>query len=357
MALEYYFLFLVASFFSLTYEYENKVVKQKKGSYYFHSLFIFLLILFIGFRYKVGGDWPSYSIYYYQAQFANGLDFNTGNEVSYVLINYISSLLSGGILLVNIICTIIFIYFFYNFIITLPRPWLGLVIAIPYFIIVISMGFVRQGLAIAIFMYAITFIKKRKLKTYIFFTLLASTFHLSVIIFIPLILLQFLYKNILSTFLILIFITIIFYINYDSILAKAENYFISEMTSDGSLIRSLMNLIPALIFILFMKRFRIEKNEKLFWFQLSIIAIIFSLLLIFYPNFTIIDRFGYYLISLQIFVFTFLPGVFGKYNKKNKIWVILIIFYYFLVLLIWLNFASHSYAWIPYKSYLFNLNW
>ena len=64
MALEYYFLFLVASFFSLIYEYENKVIKQKKGSYYFHSLFIFLLILFIGFRYKVGGDWPSYSIFY-----------------------------------------------------------------------------------------------------------------------------------------------------------------------------------------------------------------------------------------------------------------------------------------------------
>ncbi len=357
MALEYYFLFFAVSFFSLTYEYENKVGKQKKGSYYFHSLFIFLLILLIGFRFEVGGDWSSYRFFYDRAQSTIVTEYFTVNEAGYAFINYISSLLSGGILLVNILCAVIFVYFFYNFINTLPRPWLSLVIAIPYFIIVISMGFVRQGLAIAIFMYAITFIEKKNYKSYIFFTLLASTFHLSALAFIPVILLQFLYKKIFSAFFIFIFVTIIFYINYDFILAKSADYFLSGMTSDGAFIRSLMNLLPALIFILFMKKFRIQKNEKLFWFQLSIIAIIFSILLIFYPNFTIIDRLGYYLISLQIFVFTFLPGVFGIYSKKNKVWVILIIFYYFLVLLVWQNFASHNYAWIPYKSYFFNLNW
>ncbi len=84
---------------------------------------------------------------------------------------------------------------------------------------------------------------------------------------------------------------------------------------------------------------------------------LFSIILILYPNYTVIDRIGYYLIALQIFVFTFLPGVFGNPLKKNKFWVISVISYYFLVLFFWQNFADHNYAWIPYKSYIFNLNW
>lgn len=357
MALEYYLYFIFVSVLSLNYEYEVDIIKQKKGSYFFHVIFILALIFLIGFRYEVGGDWSSYIFYYERAQNTPLIEYLSLNEFSYAIINYISYKISGGILLVNTICAIIFVTFLYKFLITLPRPWLALIVAIPYFIIVVSMGFVRQGLAIAIFLYAITYIKKGKFKSYIIWIFIASTFHLSVLFFLPLILLQFLKKNILSSIFGLILILIIFHFNYDLLIDKATSYFNFEMQSSGSFIRSLMNLLPAIIFIIFSKRFRINKDEKLFWLQLSLISIIFSILYIYFPSYTIIDRLGYYLIALQIFVFSYLPGVFGIYNKKNKFWVLSINIYYFTVLLIWQIFAYHNYAWIPYNSYLSNLNW
>ena len=357
MALEYFLIFFIVALLSLNYKYEVNVMKQKKGSHFFHYLFIFTLLFFIGFRFEVGGDWSTYAFYYERAQTVTFRDYISLNEFSYAVINYLSSLVSGEILLVNIICASLFIYFLYKFLFKLPRPWLGLVVAIPYFIIVISLGYVRQGLAIAIFLYATTFIKKKKYNLYIFWLLIASSFHLSALTFLPLILLQYLQRRIVSTVLITFLITIIFYLNYDQIFEKAKYYFEFQMQSSGGFMRSLMNLLPALVFLIFYKKFRINKEEKSFWFQVSVVSVIFSILLLFYPNYTIIDRLGYYLIALQIFVFSYLPGVFGIYNKKNIFWILSIILYYFMVLLVWQLFAKHSYAWIPYNSYLFELNW
>ncbi len=357
MALEYYFIFFITVLFSLNYEYDVNTAIQKKGSNVLHFIFFCILIFFIGFRFEVGGDWSSYNFYYQRAANTPFLNYISLNEFSYALINYFSSKISGGILLVNIICAFIFTYFLYNFLLQLPRPWLGLLIAIPYFIIVISMGFVRQGLAIAIFMYAITYIRKQKYVKFLFWIFIASTFHISALAFMPLVLFQYLQKKIISLFLILVPLFGIFYLNYQLIISKFENYFLSEMVSDGAFIRSIMNLIPAVIFIIFIKKFKISKSEKYFWTQISFVSILFSVILTLYPNYTIIDRIGYYLIALQIFVFTFLPSVFGNPFKKNKFWVISVISYYFLVLFVWQNFADHNYAWIPYKSYIFNLYW
>ena len=186
--------------------------------------------------------------------------------------------------------------------------------------------------------------KKTKIRKISFWIFFASTFHISALAFMPLVLFQYLQKKIISLFLILVPLSGIFYLNYQLIISKLEIYFLNEMVSDGAFIRSIMNLIPAVIFIIFIKKFKISKSEKYFWTQMSFVSILFSIILILYPNYTVIDRIGYYLIALQIFVFTFLPGVFGNPLKKNKFWVISVISYYFLVLFVWQNFADHNYA-------------
>ena len=337
---------------SLNYEYEKQLVKHRPGSYHFYVIFFIILLIIIGLRYEVGGDWPPYRWYYERAGTVSFIEYIALNEIGYALINLLSYHLSAGISFVNLCCALIFIIGLYKFALSLPRPWLGFVVASPYLIVVIAMGFSRQGVAIALTMYAIKFIKEGKNYLYALFIIFACLFHVSAILLLPLVLLQFIRKNILFFFLGLgfVFITIFYY--YDTLYNKAFDYISLEIISNGTHIRLLMNLLPACIFIFFINKFNITKNEKLFWLQMSFLAFIFLGMNFIFPGSTIIDRLGFYLISLQMFVYSYLPGVFGNYKKKNKFWVLMVIFLYFSTLFVWLNFANHNYAWLPYKSFL-----
>ena len=67
---------------------------------------------------------------------------------------------------------------------------------------------------------------------------------------------------------------------------------------------------------------------------------------------TAVDRVALYFIPIQMFAFSRLPFLAGTVQNYNLI-VMGILGYYALVLFVWLNFASHAYAWLPYQSYLF----
>ena len=75
---------------SLNYEYEKQLVKYKAGSFYFHLIFIFILIVLVGLRFEVGGDWPPYRWYYERAGTEAFADYINLNEVGYAILNLIS---------------------------------------------------------------------------------------------------------------------------------------------------------------------------------------------------------------------------------------------------------------------------
>jgi hypothetical protein len=67
---------------------------------------------------------------------------------------------------------------------------------------------------------------------------------------------------------------------------------------------------------------------------------------------TAVDRIGLYMLPLQLLVFSYLPDVFGRQGRRNGGWVFAVLGYYGAVLFVWLNFAVHSDAWVPYRFYL-----
>jgi hypothetical protein len=63
-----------------------------------------------------------------------------------------------------------------------------------------------------------------------------------------------------------------------------------------------------------------------------------------------VDRLALYLIPLQLFVFARLPLALGPtFGYGAIIWAVIL--YYALVLYVWLNFATHAFAWLPYQFY------
>ena len=132
-------------------------------TYFFYMLIIVYLVLFNGLRYQVGGDWFNYSGY-----FDNFLPYMSLKDVifhddpGYWLLAYFMYKLDLNMIGVDFIVAIIFFVGLYRLLKYQPFPVLGLAVAFPYLIVVVSMGYVRQAAAIGLIMLGISYLEKRK---------------------------------------------------------------------------------------------------------------------------------------------------------------------------------------------------
>jgi hypothetical protein len=115
------------------------------------------------------------------------------------------------------------------------------------------------------------------------------------------------------------------------------------------MVRSLMNGIPAGFLLINRLKWREVNGESTLWEVLALVAILAVVVTLFYSTFG--DRMGIYLIPLQIYVVSRVP-MFIENEALRAGSVMGISVLYGLVLFVWLNYASHAFYWIPYKSLL-----
>ena len=318
-----------------------------------------LLILLIGLRDKVGGDWGSYQLH--QVRVA-GLplsdSFDLGGDPSYFILNWMGANGYGDIYFVNTICAVLFVLGLVSFCRTQPQPWLALLVGIPYMVIVVGMGYTRQAVAIGFMMLGLTRLERGQIWQFCFWILVGATFHKSAIILLPLLLFSE-GKNRLAkgAALLLIMVVAFSLLLQDYIENLHRNYIELEYQSDGAAPRVLMNAIPAAIFLVFNRRFVMDDAQRKFWKVLAWIAIIFLVLLAISTASTAIDRTALYWIPLQIFVWSRLPNALCRDKRKRQQWVLGVIAYSGSVQFTWLVFATHAPAWVPYNFYPWIAYW
>ena len=91
--------------------------------------------------------------------FEGGYDLFTfvlRSDYGYELINWLLINLGLGIYGVNVFCSVIFITSLFHFCYLQPNKWLGIVISFPVIIMVLGMGFTRQGAAFAFFLLSLS---------------------------------------------------------------------------------------------------------------------------------------------------------------------------------------------------------
>ncbi|MDB9885288.1 EpsG family protein [Gammaproteobacteria bacterium] len=310
---------------------------------------ILVLTLLIGLRFEVGGDWHSYIELFEKDQMKSLFYF--GADPGYVLLNKISGFFGLGIYGVNFLAGFIFSIGLSIFCNNLPRPLLALTVSIPYLVIVVSMGYSRQALALGIAMIALVAISKQKNFWFIFLILTATTVHKSAFVLLPIVGLA----SSRSKLLILFWTSLLGLLAYFLFLAASfetliRNYIESEYESQGAFIRLAMLVLPAAIYLLWPHRFNLPDKERKIWKIFALLSLGFFLILPYSGASTAIDRLALYLLPLQLVIFSYLPDIFGKRGGLNQILTGLVIFYYALVLFIWLNFATHSKYWLPYLN-------
>ena len=108
--------------------------------------------LIIGLRYHVGADWIPY-----EGIFADAKGETLGSlpviaDPGYYLVNIAVQWLGGELWWVNLVCGAIFTWGLMRFAEAQERPWLAMLVAIPYLVIVVAMGYTRQAVAIGVIM-------------------------------------------------------------------------------------------------------------------------------------------------------------------------------------------------------------
>lgn len=308
-----------------------------------------LMAVMIGTRFRVGGDWETYTFYWDYAAGSTLSDMLQLGDPAYQLLNWVGQQLGLDIWSVNLVCGSLFSWGLIRFARTQPLPWLVVVIAIPYLVMVVAMGYTRQAVAIGLLLGGLaSLFAGGSLIRFSAYVILAALFHKTAVLALPLIIFSRERDRLLS----LLGGALLFYGLYTALLADnvdmlVKNYIDAQYQSSGAAIRVGLSLIPAILFLLAPARFGFDDLQRSF-FRLSSWATIGLLVaLATTPSSTAVDRMALYMFPLQLAVMSRLPLAYPGIGNR-----LTVVAYALAIQLVWLNFADFAYKWVPYRTYL-----
>ena len=121
-----------------------------------------------------------------------------------------------------------------------------------------------------------------------------------------------------------------------------------DYQSDGALIRVMVSALPFLGSVLFYKE--MVKNYPDYWVYFWIGMGTLLLLVLVSSLSTLVDRVAYYSIPLQLALWPRIIAV-QKNIFLRGYFSVSFILGYLLMLFVWLVYANHSWAWIPYQVF------
>lgn len=313
---------------------------------------VVVLTALIGFRLEVGGDWFNYFKYLFKVRDISLGDTLLLDDPGYHLITWLSVRAGWGVFGLNLMGGAVFAIGLAVFCRSLPRPWLALAVAVPYMVIVVGMGYARQAIALGFAMLGLVALGRKSTAWFVVWVVLGATMHKSAVLLLPIAALassrnrwwSMAWVGVVALGAYVLFLQ-------ESVDALYTNYVEAQYQSQGALIRLVMNALPAAILLGWQRRFDFSEGEAPLWRWFAIISLVLLGVLLLTPASTAVDRVALYMLPLQLVVFSHFPDVFGRRGKRNDLQVAAVVGYYAAVQFVWLNFASHSQYWLPYRFY------
>ena len=332
--------------------YRHELPRSSTASPILAALF---LIIVIGLRYRVGGDWHNYEVDFELAkQGSLGELLTRHKEPAYTFATWLAVTLDLGLWLPNLVLAIPFCWGLLELCRQQPNPWLSLVVATPFLIIVVGMGFTRQAAALGFLMAGLaTFIQTGSLSRFVLLTIAGSLFHRTVLVFIPIILIATGRSKVVSLLLgVLACVMIYFTVLSGSMEYYGRGYLAGRYDAAGAGVRVVMNILPAVVLLLAKDRFYRSPREKMVWKTFAILALVSGVALLLITSSVVVDRLAMYLIPLQMFVLGRFPLVASPDGRPSVTWQAAVVAYSAVVLYVWLTYGHYSGGWLPYRSYL-----
>ena len=358
--LAYWMLFFTLAFASLVHSPSAAIAptvlegRQRPQRRVIPIVVAILLILMIGLRYRVGGDWFAY-LMNLDAVRGRSLSWafaNSPDEVGYTFITWLVGRIGGEIWLVNLICAVPFVIGLMAIARRQPNPYLALTIACPLIIIVVGMGYTRQAAALGFLLIGITALTKgASFWSFLIWTFVGSLFHLSVLFFIP-VTAALLFQGRLRSLVLLLLCALAgyFVILPHAVERYSAGYIRTVYEAQGAIFRIALSALAGIVILVFGRRFFYNPMEARIWRGWGFLSVISLIMLFIVRSTVIIDRLSVYLLPIQIYTFSRVPLAFGG-HQSQRIWSLLMVFAYAIVLFLWLILANNAEFWLPYRIY------
>jgi hypothetical protein len=310
------------------------------------------MVLLIGLRHQVGGDWYAYFNYLDSMQGVSLSALITTNDPGYLLFNWLGANIGGGIYTVNTLSALVLLLGLQALCREQPRPLLAFLVAVPYLLLVVGMGYTRQSVAIGGVMLGMAALYKGHVGRYVLWVLVAVLFHKTAVVMLPFAFFALKRHKFLLGSCMLVGGMALAYVLWPHVSYFLRGYVAADYESAGAAVRLWMTVLPALVFMLAHRRFVVPPVVKRFWWALALSSLgLMALLWAFPGNSTAIDRLALYWMPLQIMVLSHLPGVWVIKGLGRSWGVLMVAAYSVALTLVWLLFAHHAHAWLPYRMY------
>lgn len=338
----YWLMFLVPAWATI----QTGRLKPEQARYMWFVVGLLFAVM-MGFRDHIGGDWGNYSRHFTDVSRGTLTSALSRGDPGYYGLNWLVAHAGGDIHYLNFVCALIMMWGTVRFCRAQYSPWLALTAAVPYMLIVVGMGYSRQAVALGFTLLGLVALGNRKVLTFVIWVGVGATFHKSAVLLLPIAGLASSRSKFMTAGLVAITTVLMYYLLLkDSTDGLWANYVEAHYQSQGGLIRALMNVVPATLFLLYRKRLSPDPAERKLWVLMSCMAL--ACLPLVQISSTAVDRLALYLIPLQLFVFPRIPRLAPSVLKRTPL-VLAVIVYYGCVEYVWLNFGQNTYYWVPYK--------
>lgn len=317
-----------------------------------------VFVLFIGLRFEIGPDWPQYKFIHSTLAYVDFWDVAMQAEPLSYLLFWLSQHLGFEVYLSNVVAAIIVMTGVFSFARRTANPWVAVIAATPYFIIVMGMSGVRQAMAAGIVLFLFAHWERFSFISRGFYILFAGLFHTSALINniflvikmrIPL-----RYKVILGILILSITLYISFRISlYSENIVRYQQLYLGNSLveeSFGSLYHIAMIVFPAFLGFLFRRRImpNIHSHSLLYFGMYAALSII----MINFFSSTAASRLTIYLYFVPMMVY---PALIHMYRRRTQLALTsLLITVHAAILAVWFTLGNHSFAYVPYKNLLFD---
>jgi hypothetical protein len=307
---------------------------------------------FVGTRQTIGADWQTYLRIFWMSEDLPTAEALAAYDPGYMLVSILSSWLSGGFLLSNIIFAAIFSFGLYQFAKFTPRPFLVTTAAVPYLVIVVAMGYNRQAAAIGVLLAALPLIRNGQIWRYLLMIALAAAFHKSAVIFGPIGALTVSQNRAIRIFLTALVVCLLYLIFIQGNTDRFEHLYLDrETSSGGAILRLGIGAIASVGWLIIEKRLPLTAYDHRFWRLIAFGSLFLFVLLPVFPSSTALDRLGVYFSPIQFLFAAHLVSRIRRPDMRGAL-TILVVAFYALFLATWFATTDYIDAWVPYQSYL-----
>lgn len=314
------------------------------------GLMFVVFVVLIGLRSEVGTDWNNYQIIVDATSYLPLTQALTVSDPAFALLAWVCTRLGVGFYGPSFVCGLLLMIGVVRFCRRQPEMWLALCAAVPYLLVVVGMGYVRQGAAIGLVLIAILHFERGSLFKFALWMTLASLFHVTAVFIVIIATIAILRKRPLFLVPVALGGALLY---FGLLRARFESLFYvygeNQIDSSGTIIRLMMNAVPAALLLIYYRRLEMSPNAKLLWLQFAVYSFLLMAFAALTSSTTVADRIGLYLIPIQLLIFGRLPTLMRLSPAKRPLLIYSCVLYYGAVLFVWLNFATHAGYWLPYN--------